>query len=68
MADKYEPVKLTKPQINKLNTALRDLEMIKEDLIRARDAGIPMTDEMITGCEQYKQEIEHLKAQFAKGQ
>ena len=59
--------KLSEKELAKLNRGLAELEDIKDDLERARIAGVPNMEHLDNACEQCKDNIVRLKEAYAKG-
>lgn len=61
----YVPYKLSDKEIKRLNQALVDADLIKQDIERAREAGVPNMDAFIEVCNGQMECIANLKKQFA---
>lgn len=59
---------LSQKEINRLNQSLKDLELIRIDIERAKTAGVPACDKLDAGCQEYQEAIAKLKAVYAEGQ
>lgn len=59
-----EPYKLSKKELQSLNQGLIEIANIKEDLDRARMAGVPNTEYVITACEVCEERINKLLATY----
>ena len=58
-------VKLTKQEIERLNRDLRDCKDIKDDLARAKAAGVPNIEHLEDAVKHCEERIASIKQQYA---
>lgn len=60
-----KPYQLSKNELQKLNQGLADLTAIREDLERAKMAGVPNIEHLENACQTCEDRINALKAVYA---